>query len=87
MSGSVINHVKIESICKVDTTQFIVLFCGNLLFFHSIFCFNFAALKVAGGCRPAGRALCVSRADGQRVGQSEAARHCDEHSVQKGLHG
>lgn len=45
-----------------------------------------SSLKVAGDCGPAGRALCLSRADGQRVGQSEAARHCDEHSVQKGLH-
>lgn len=79
--------LKIESICKVDTAQFIVFILRKSLVFHSVSCFNVAALKVAGGCRPAGRALSVNRADGQRVGQSEAARHCDEHSVQKGLHG
>lgn len=60
-------------------------FCWILCLFHSIFK-NVAALKVAGDCRPAGGALRLSGADGQRVGQSEAARHCDEHSVQKGLH-
>lgn len=45
-----------------------------------VFCLNCGVFKVAGDCRQAGRALCVCWADGERVGPSEAARHCDEHS-------
>lgn len=74
--------INIESVCQVDTTQ-----CKDFILQKSVFhstCVT--ALKAAGDSRPAGGALCGSRADGQRVGQGEAARHCDEHSVQKGLH-
>lgn len=48
--------------------------------------FYVTTCQVAGDCRPVGRALCLCRANGQTVGQSEAARDCDEHSFQEGLH-
>lgn len=53
-----------HGLCKVDT---------NWSFYSAVIsCFvvvsSFFALEVAGGCRPAGGTLCVSRAHGQRVG-------------------
>lgn len=67
MRGSVVNPVMLHS----PGISFSYIF-----FFYS----NGGVFKVAGDCRPTGKALCVCWADGEGVGSSEAARHCDQHS-------
>ncbi|MEQ2270964.1 hypothetical protein XENORESO_018364, partial [Xenotaenia resolanae] len=46
----------------------------------------YAKVNVADDCRPDGGVFCLCGADGQGEGQSEAAWHCHEHTVQKGLY-